>query len=118
MSNGARRASGLGPLTRSPVLDALAREHAQDMQKHGGISHDAGAGSPSRRVEAAGILARAVGENVARGATLARVHRALWASPSHRGNLLFPHFDEIGIGAVPAPDGGWYVALLFIESRQ
>jgi uncharacterized protein YkwD len=118
MSNGARKASGLAPLARSSTLDALAREHAQEMQKQGRIAHDAGTGSPARRVEDAGIAAGAVGENVARGATIARVHRALWASPSHRGNLLFPHFDEIGIGVVPATGGGWYVTLLFIESRK
>jgi uncharacterized protein YkwD len=118
MSNGARQASGLAPLARSPALDALALEHAREMQKQGGIAHDVGAGNPARRVEAAGIAARAVGENVARGATLTRVHRALWASPSHRGNLLFPHFDEVGIGVVPAAGGGLYVTLLFIESRK
>jgi hypothetical protein len=118
MSNGARQASGLAPLARSPALDALAREHAQEMQRQGGIAHDAGDGSPARRVESAGIAARSVGENVARGATIARVHRALWASPSHRGNLLFPHFDEIGIGVVPTAAGGFYVTLLFVESRK
>ncbi len=115
MSNAARRASGLPPFTRRSALDVLAREHARAMQKWREMTHDSGDGNPARRVEAAGISARAVGENVARAATLKRAHRALWASPSHRGNLLAPHFDEIGIGV--APDGaGWYVSLLFVES--
>ncbi len=118
MSNAARAASGLAPLARTPALDSLAREHALEMQKQGEIAHDAGFGNPSRRVETAGIAARAVGENVARGASIERVHRALWASPSHRSNLLFPHFDEIGIGVVAAPGGGYYATLLFIESRH
>ncbi len=117
MSNAARALSGLPALERSQKLDALAREHSQLMLERSAILHDAGDGPPPRRVEAAGISARSVGENVARAPSAARVHRILWQSPSHRGNLLFPHFDEIGIGVATASDGQLYTTLLLIDSR-
>jgi hypothetical protein len=117
MSNAARTLSGLPALERSQKLDALAREHSQLMLERGAILHDAGDGPPPRRVETAGIAARSVGENVARAPSAARVHRILWQSPSHRGNLLFPHFDEIGIGMAAASDGQLYTTLLLIDSR-
>lgn len=117
MSNAARASVGLGALERNASLDALAERHAELMREQGSISHDAGDGAPSRRVEARGIRARSVGENVARAPAVGRVHRALWLSPSHRGNLLFPHFDEVGIGVSQGADGQLYAALLFIDSR-
>ena len=40
-------------------------------------------------------------------------HRALWASPSHRGNLLLDQFTKVGIGVVRGPDGAVWVTELF-----
>lgn len=117
MVNEARRLAGLQLLRVSPTLSALARHHAERMRTRGNISHDVGDGDPVRRVEEAGLTARRVGENVARAPTVSRAYRALWASPSHRGNLLFPHFDEVGIGTSRDAGGVLYASLLFIDSR-
>jgi uncharacterized protein YkwD len=43
--------------------------------------------------------------------------RALWASPSHRENLLFPSFDLVGIGVAPDPDGTLWVCQVFGTSQ-
>ena len=53
------------------------------------------------------------GENVARADTLLRAHRALWGSPSHRGNLLHPRFKQVGIGIAQSPEGTIWVCQVF-----
>jgi uncharacterized protein YkwD len=41
------------------------------------------------------------------------VHRALWASPSHRLNLLDSRFTRWGLGVAKDTDGGLWVCELF-----
>jgi uncharacterized protein YkwD len=98
MVSAARRSEQLPSVRRDERLDALAQAHAEAMWRSGQTAHQTGWGSPSERVLGAGIRARRVGENVARARSLARAHRALWDSPSHRGNLLDPGFDALGLG--------------------
>ncbi len=113
MVNAARAAEGLAALTADPRLDQLAQEHAQRMFDTKTVGHDVGNGDPRSRVAAAGISSRATGENVAAASTLERAHRALWASPSHRGNVLEKRFSNLGIGVVKGPDGRVWVAEIF-----
>jgi uncharacterized protein YkwD len=61
-------------------------------------------------VRAAGVAATNVGENVARAASVALAHRALWHSPSHRANLLRRDFDRIGVGVIRDAQGTVWVA--------
>jgi uncharacterized protein YkwD len=113
MVNAARVAEGLAALRRDPELDKLALEHSTEMRKQRVVGHDIGDGDPSARVGAAGITARITGENVASASTLEGAHRALWASPSHRGNLLFADFTRVGIAVVRGADGAVWVTELF-----
>ncbi len=115
MINAARRSEHLSALAHDPRLDAVALAHAQAMQRAGRIGHDVGDGNPAQRVVAAGIRVHAAGENVAHARTLRRAHRALWASPSHRGNLLYADFDAVGVGIVHAPDGSVWVCEEFAD---
>jgi uncharacterized protein YkwD len=116
MVNAARASEGLGRLKRDSRLDRVAREHAEAMQKTRSLGHDVGGGMVKDRVEALGLSPRVVGENVARAETPERAHRAIWASPSHRGNLLEPRYDSLGVGAVRGPDGLW-VCEVFADFR-
>jgi uncharacterized protein YkwD len=98
---GAARASvGLPPLRRDPRLDRLAREHASVMAAAHELAHDAGDGDPLDRMHSAGLDPHLAGENVAHAATLPLAHRAVWASPSHRLNLLGRAYDRMGLGVV------------------
>ncbi len=115
MINAARRSEHLPALAHNAELDAVALAHAKAMQSAGRIGHDVGDGDPAQRVVAAGIKVHAAGENVAHARTLRRAHRALWASPSHRGNLLFADFDEVGVGIVHAADGSVWVCEEFAD---
>ncbi len=110
MLSTARSSAGEPPLLRDARLDALARGHAQRMAAARALAHDAGDGDPSERMRTAGVEARTTGENVAHATTVALAHRALWASPSHRANLLRREFDSGGV-AVARDDRGdaWVV---------
>jgi len=111
MINSARASEGLGALRRDRELDGLAEAHAAAMAKARLLGHDTGDGDPA--VRAAGIGVRIVAENVAHAASLPRAHRALWASPSHRDNILFERFDAVGVGVVSDTDGSFWVCELF-----
>jgi uncharacterized protein YkwD len=116
MIDAGRRSQGLQPLRRDWALDDLAQHHAEAMLSRGQTAHDVGQGLPTERVARAGVRARRVGENVARARSIERAHRALWDSPSHRGNMLDPGFVALGIGVARAePDDVW-VCELFTDA--
>ncbi len=79
-------------------------------------AHDAGDGDLNQRLEQQGLQLEA-GENVAHAGNAALAERALWASPSHRENLLFARFDSVGIGVAHDPDGTLWVCQVFARSR-
>jgi uncharacterized protein YkwD len=113
MINAARVAEQLAPLTRDAALDRVARSHSEEMRRVRMVGHDVGDGDPAARIKAAGIKAHVAGENVASAGSLANAHRALWASPSHRGNLLLDKFTRVGVAVVRAPDGMVWVTEMF-----
>jgi hypothetical protein len=96
----ARASAGLGALVRDGRLDGAAAQHSTRMSAAQTLAHDAGDGDPGVRIRAAGVAAREQGENVAVAPTVAAAHRALWASPSHRANILHATFTRVGIGIV------------------
>jgi uncharacterized protein YkwD len=112
MVNAARQGERLPPLTRDSQLEELARAHAEAMRRARKTAHDAGDGDLNQRLEQQG-LQLAAGENVAHAASATLAQRLLWASPSHRENLLFPGFDLVGIGVAPDPDGTLWVCQVF-----
>ncbi len=113
MINAARASESLSPLTRDAQLDRLARTHSQEMLKQRLVGHDVGTGDPATRLRAAGLSAHVAGENVATASTLENAHRALWASPSHRGNLLLDQFTHVGVAVLRAADGMVWVTEMF-----
>jgi uncharacterized protein YkwD len=104
MLNAARSTEQTPPLRRQARLDELAQAHVEAMRRRGTIAHDSGDGLPPERLDHAGLSARRVGENVAFARTLGAAHRALWDSPSHRGNLLDAGFGAVGIGIAVSPE--------------
>jgi len=105
--NRERARRGLAPLAADSRLDAAAAAHSRAMAERGFFDHcDPDTGSlPWRRVEDAGYLWRAVGENVAAGRSDAADVLAQWlGSRGHRDNLLSRDFVETGIGYASDPD--------------
>ncbi len=110
----ALRASESAPaLVRDERLDALALAHAEKMKSLRTVAHDLGDGDLALRFEAAGLAARVVGENVARARSVALAHRALYASPSHRMNLLRAEHTHVGFAVVSDDNGDVYGCEVF-----
>ena len=113
MMAAARSSVGLSSLPRDPRLDRLALAHATRMAATHELAHDAGDGDPLERMRQAGLDPRLAGENVAHAATLPLAHRAIWASPSHRLNLLGRGYDRMGVGVVRDERGELWVVETF-----
>ena len=105
MMNAARQEEGIPQLKRDAALDRVALAHSQAMQRRRLVAHDVGNGSPLDRIHGASIQVQLAGENVASAGTLVKAHRAIWSSPSHRGNLLDRRFKRMGVAVVRDADG-------------
>lgn len=113
MLDAVRADEGLAPFARDRRLDRLAQEHVEALRSGQRVGHDVGQGDPEERFAGAGLVAREVGENAAYEATLSLAHGRLYASPSHRANLLSPRFETIGLGIARDVRGGVWVVELF-----
>ena len=113
--NRSRQMEGLPALRRDGKLDRIARDHAAAMMAARRAAHDVGKGPPTERVERAGLSAHRVGENVASAPTVARVHEALWDSPSHRENMLDASFRRTGVALAIDRTGQLWAVQLFSE---
>jgi uncharacterized protein YkwD len=115
MVNAARASEGLPAVTRDTDLERLAMQHSEAMKKVKMVGHDVGDGDPRARVDASGLRLHIVGENAAGASTLEGAHRALWASPSHRENILMGQFKRVGVAVVRGDDGAVWVTQLFAD---
>jgi uncharacterized protein YkwD len=111
--NAARASEGLPALAQDAALDAIARAHSEAMIKARMVGHDVGGGDPAARLSAAGYKAKVAGENVVSSDTPENAHRAIWASPSHRGNLLMRDYAKAGVAVVRGAAGRVWVTQLF-----
>ena len=98
-----RKNEHLPAFTPDPRLDAVAIAHARRMLQARGIGHDVGDGDPARRLEAVNVRARSWARTSPMPRRSALAHRALYASPSHRSNLLSTTFDRVGVGIMRDP---------------
>ena len=114
--NAARATERLTVLERDEHLEAVAQAHAEAMRRVRKTAHDVGQGDLNQRLEQFGLEMTA-GENIAHAGSATLAQRALWASPSHRGNLLLPGFGLVGIGVAPDPDGTLWVCQVFGNSH-
>jgi len=118
MVSAMRTAEKLPPLVRDPRLDAVARAHARRMKDAHTLGHDVGDGDPAERLANAGLRAKETGENVAHAPQVVLAHRALYASVSHRENLLSNQFTHLGVAVLPDADGSVWVAEVFSTPLQ
>ncbi|MDP3645809.1 MAG: CAP domain-containing protein [bacterium] len=100
--NGDRTSNSLHGLTINPVLVAVAQAKANDMAAKGYFAHISPEGhDPWYWFKLIGYRFDYAGENLAVDfSDSADVERAWMNSPSHRKNLLDPHFTEIGIATM------------------
>jgi uncharacterized protein YkwD len=89
-----------GPLTMNEALRCAARRHSLDMEQRGFFDHDNPDGeAPDDRIERAGYVWSAWGENIAAGQPTPEIVMQDWmASDGHCANIMNPGFTEIGVG--------------------
>ncbi len=100
LTNQARAAHGLPPLSMSSLLNDAAQVQTDDMAANSFHDHVGSDGStPADRIYRAGYEGSTTGENVACGAATPEELVDGWMnSPGHRANILNPDYREIGIG--------------------
>lgn len=97
-TNAQRAANGRGPVMRVATLDAMARAHAEDLQRNNLFSHRGSDGSGlGLRAGRVGYRFCFIAENIAKGQFNLNDVMAGWmASPGHRRNLLDSRATQLG----------------------
>jgi hypothetical protein len=109
--NEERAKHGLRTLTVRSDLVTAAREQARKMADGLEIWHN-----PDLGDDVAGWIT--IGENVGWSrTTIADLHVAFMESPEHRENILWPAFNEVGMGEAIGSDGRIFLAQMFAERR-
>lgn len=105
----------VAPLTRRAELDALARQHAQDMVEHGQLHHaDLKALQWALSQGYNEITTpRRLGENVARGRDVRSIHNDMMSIASNKNNIVDRRFTQFGMGTAIDEDGELYMCQIF-----
>jgi uncharacterized protein YkwD len=119
LMNQARTKVGLRPMKASRLLGEVARVHSREMSDGNFFSHVNPAGmGPKERLERAGFVWKAYGENIGCGQDSPEKILLTWMnSASHRETILDPVFTEIGIGLVLGGECRIYWTALFARPR-
>jgi uncharacterized protein YkwD len=110
------------PLRWDPRLAEIARAHSEAMIREHFFGHlDPNGDSPVERLSKAGIQWRSMGENVAINSTVPLAEASFMneppSQPNHRGNILNPAFNCVGVAVVRAPDAQIYITQDFAEEE-
>ena len=109
MVNSERTKKYMPPLRRDPEMDQSAREHAEAMAHANELSYcdelDLGVelDEPHRRL----------GQNIAKGSDLERIHRSMMKSIPDKNNLLDRRYTTVGLGSAKSKDGVLYICQIF-----
>ena len=109
--NKQRASAGLPALVLDPALSGVARRWSGQLAAQP-LAHNSGL---RQSVEASVTRSWSrIGENVGVGADVASLHRAFWASPDHRRNML-GGYNRVGIGVANGADGLVRVTFDFVD---
>ena len=113
--NQERVEAGLPKLELDLNLVKLAREKSKDMAIHNYFGHiSKRLGSVYQQLEREKIAYHIAGENLIGAPDFRKATNSVLASPSHRGNILNPHFKKIGIGVFRGGPYGEMITQVFI----
>jgi uncharacterized protein YkwD len=99
--NALRRAHALRPLRTDSGLERVAQAYSERMAREGFFAHVSPDGEGLRqRLDAAGIRASLIAENIAQASGPLAAHFGLEHSPGHRSHLLSAQLTRVGIGVV------------------
>ncbi|WP_299486859.1 CAP domain-containing protein [Acaryochloris sp. IP29b_bin.137] len=119
--NQRRQLHGLPPLKLNRQLSLVARSHSQQMADYNFYSHiDPQGRNHRRRVEASGLRAYVIGENLMkciRSRDPVGLSVQSWMdSPAHRKNILLSGMQETGVG-IWRKGKTYYVTQIYMEPK-
>lgn len=106
--NKARAAAGVKPLAFNTTLSKYAVRHSRVMASQNVLHHNKALASQLKH-----LPWRIIGENVGVGPSIAALHPAFMASPSHRRNVLDRRFTKVGIGVVNGGGRTWVTVIFY-----
>jgi uncharacterized protein YkwD len=121
LTNAERKKDEKSGLVLNPALSKIARAHAENMARQGKMEHKLDDKNVFDRIKDARYEYRFAGENLAfgdKGIQLTAIMKLWMASESHRKNILFPEFTQIGIGIARAKNGDLYFTQVFAKPAE
>jgi uncharacterized protein YkwD len=106
--NKSRAAARLKPLSLNTTLSKYAARHSNVMASQDLLHHNK---SLARQLKH--LPWRILGENVGVGPSIASLHPAFMASPSHRRNVLDRRFNKVGVGVVVRNGRTWVTVVFY-----
>jgi len=115
-----RQKYGLPALYYDPAISDVARTKSQDMAVNHYFAHNSPTyGMASDMLLKFGITWSAWGENIASGQDTPEIVVSEWMnSPTHRENILSPHFTLIGVGYYVDSSGTPYWTQMFTDDNK
>ena len=100
LTNQDRVALGLSGVTENPLLDKAAQAAAEDMAANGYFAHNSPDGkTPWYWLDQSGYKYSYAGQNLAVNFTDSENVETAWMnSPTHRANIVKPHYTQVGFG--------------------
>jgi hypothetical protein len=100
LTNQDRLAQGLGGVTENLLLDKAAQAAAEDMATNGYFAHNSPDGkTPWYWLDQSGYKYSYAGQNLAVNFTDSENVETAWMnSPTHRANIVKPHYTQVGFG--------------------
>ena len=121
LTNAVRKKDDKSVLALNPALSKIARAHSENMARQGKMEHKLDNKNVFDRINDAKYQYRFVGENIAfgdEGIALKTIMKLWMESESHRKNILYPEFTEIGIGIARAKNGDLYFTQVFAKPAE
>ncbi len=117
LTNQARSAAGLAPLSLNGALSNAAAGKAEDMFTNNYWAHISPSGvTPWDFIRGSGYSYSYAGENLARGYTTASDAMSAWmASPEHRSNILSSNYTDVGFAVAQGNLTGDNGTILIVE---
>ncbi len=113
--NQERAKAGLNELIIDNSLVKLAKEKSMDMVSHNYFGHNSKRlGTIYDQLQREQIVYERAAENLAGTGNVRKAQGYLFASPTHRWNMLNPKFKKIGVGIVRGGPFGAMITQLFL----
>lgn len=113
--NASRAARGLGSLSISGTFSAGAVNHAEAMGAQNALFHASDINARCSEVGSWSGCAENVGMNTLGADSVSVAASDFMNSPTHRGNILNPNFDTVGIGVEHA-NGNFWIVVRFMDA--